>query len=146
MHGAQDWPSVARRMWVRIDMLHGELGVTVPGPGDRVALLDYLLANALKVSEHLRAGPGRDTFEAMCSRCHRSPGPAAAPPADWPAVVMRMERNMERMRVSGVTIHRRRRSSPTSGRPRSGSPPRPSLRRGRVASAAEPHTFPRDPD
>ena len=56
MHGAQDWPSVARRMWVRIDMLHGELGVTVPGPGDRVALLNYLIANALKVSAHLPPG------------------------------------------------------------------------------------------
>jgi len=103
MHAAQDWPSVARRMWVRIDMMHGELGVSVPGSGDRVALLNYLLANALKVSEHLRAAPGRDVFEAMCSRCHLLPDPRQHSPADWPAVVMRMERNMERMRVSGVT-------------------------------------------
>jgi cytochrome c5 len=103
MHGAQDWPSVARRMWVRIDMMHGELGVNVPGSGDRVALLNYLLANALKVADHLRPGPGRDVFEATCSRCHLLPDPQQHSSPDWPAVVMRMERNMERMKVSGVT-------------------------------------------
>jgi hypothetical protein len=103
MHAAQDWPSVARRMWVRIDMMHGELGVAVPGSGDRVALLNYLLANALKVSEHLPAGAGRDVFETMCSRCHLLPDPRQHSAPDWAAVVMRMERNMERMRVSGVT-------------------------------------------
>jgi hypothetical protein len=31
------------------------------------------------------------------------PDPRIHSPADWPAVVSRMERNMERMRVSGVT-------------------------------------------
>lgn len=103
MHAAQDWPSVARRMWVRIDMLHGELGVNVPGSAERVALLNYLLTNALKVAAHLPAGAGRDVFEAMCSRCHLLPDPRSHSAPDWPAVITRMERNMERMKVSGVT-------------------------------------------
>ncbi len=103
MHAAQDWPSVARRMWVWIDMMQGMLGVTSPTAADRIQLLDYLLANSLRVSAHLPAGRGRGTFEAICTRCHGLPDPRAHSPADWPTVVMRMERNMERMKVGGVT-------------------------------------------
>lgn len=102
-HAPQDWPSVARRMWVRIDMMHGELGVATPTSADRVQLLNYLLANALKVAQNLPPGAGREVFEERCSRCHTLPDPRSHSSADWPAVVMRMERNMERMRVSGVT-------------------------------------------
>ena len=102
-HAPQDWPSVARRMWIRIDMMHGELGVTVPSSADRVQLLGYLLANSLRVAENLPAGAGRDVFQERCSRCHTLPDPRSHSPADWPTVVMRMERNMERMKVSGVT-------------------------------------------
>jgi cytochrome c5 len=102
-HAAQDWPAVARRMWVRIDMLHGDLGVAVPAEGDRVAMLNYLMANALKVTDHLPDGAGRDVFSAMCSRCHLLPDPRQHSPADWPAVIERMERNMERMKVSGLS-------------------------------------------
>jgi len=103
MHASQDWPGVARRMWVRIDMMHGELGVSIPNEGDRVALLNYLLANSLKVADQLPAGAGRDVFAVMCSRCHNLPDPRSHSPADWGAVIMRMERNMERMRVAGLT-------------------------------------------
>ncbi|MDP3775226.1 MAG: hypothetical protein Q8Q85_13265 [Gemmatimonadales bacterium] len=103
MHAPQDWPSVARRMWVRIDMMHGELGVVTPTSADRMQLLNYVLANALKVAQNLPPGAGREVFEERCSRCHTLPDPRSHSSADWPAVVMRMERNMERMRVSGVT-------------------------------------------
>jgi cytochrome c5 len=102
-HAAQDWPSVARRMWVRIDMMHGELGVSVPAEADRVQLLTYLIAHAFPVAEQLPAGRGSAVFQAMCSRCHLLPDPRQHSPADWPAVVMRMERNMERMKVRGLT-------------------------------------------
>ena len=103
MHGAVDWPSVARRMWVRIDMMHGELGVQSPQEGDRGQLLNYLTSHALKVAERLPAGRGREAFQTVCSRCHQLPDPRAHGGADWPGVIMRMERNMERMKVSGVT-------------------------------------------
>lgn len=103
MHAAQDWPSVARRMWVRIDMMHGDLGVRTPTAADRIQLLDYLLAHALKVADSLPPGRGRDVFEATCSRCHLLPDPRVHSPADWPAVVLRMERNMDRMKIGGVT-------------------------------------------
>jgi len=103
MHAAQDWPSVTRRMWVRIDMMHGELGIVSPSSGDRVQLLNYLLAHSLRVADSLPAGRGRDVFEAICSRCHLLPDPRTHSPADWQAVVMRMERNMERMKIGGIT-------------------------------------------
>lgn len=103
MHAAQDWPSVARRMWVRIDMMHGELGIASPTSADRMQLLQYLLAHAMPVAATLPEGRGRAVFEATCSRCHTLPDPRAHSPADWPTVVMRMERNMERMHVAGVT-------------------------------------------
>lgn len=103
MHAAQDWPSVARRMWVRIDMMHGELGIATPTSAERIQLLNYLLAHALKVAEHLPAGSGKEVFETTCGRCHTLPDPRTHSPADWPTVVTRMERNMERMKVSGVS-------------------------------------------
>jgi cytochrome c5 len=102
-HASQDWPSVARRMWVRIDMMHGDLGVSVPAEGDRIAMLNYLMAHALKVAEHLPEGPGKNVFSAMCSRCHLLPDPRTHSPADWIAVIERMERNMQRMKVSGLS-------------------------------------------
>jgi cytochrome c5 len=102
-HASQDWPATARRMWVRIDMMHGDLGVANPSEGDRTALINYLMANAFKVTDNLPAGAGKETFEAMCARCHLLPDPRNHSSADWPSVVMRMERNMERMRVRGLT-------------------------------------------
>ena len=103
MHASQDWPSVARRMWVRIDMMHGELGIVTPTSADRVRLLEYLLGNSLRVSNSLPAGRGRETFQEVCGRCHLLPDPRTHSPADWPAVVLRMERNMERMKIGGVS-------------------------------------------
>jgi cytochrome c2 len=102
-HGAVEWPAVARRMWVRIDMMQGELGIHSPTEADRMQLLAYLTTHALKVSENLPAGPGRETFQQWCSRCHQLADPRSHSPADWSTVVMRMERNMERMKVPGIT-------------------------------------------
>jgi cytochrome c2 len=103
MHGAVDWPSVARRMWVRIDMMHGELGIRSPQEGDRTQLLNYLTSHALPVAQHLPAGAGRETFQTVCSRCHQLPDPKTHAGPDWPGVIMRMERNMEHMKVRGMT-------------------------------------------
>jgi cytochrome c5 len=102
-HGAQDWPFVARQMWLFIDQMRGELGVQSPSTAERAQLLSYLQANAVEVAASLPAGPGKAMFEATCARCHVLPDPRRHSPTDWPAVVMRMERNMERLRMSGVT-------------------------------------------
>lgn len=103
-HSATDWPSVARRMWLRMEWLPPSLGVRVPTGAERFTILSYLLANSLKVSgSMLPAGKGRDTFSAVCSQCHSLPDPRVHSPQDWTAVYARMERNMERMQVQPPT-------------------------------------------
>jgi cytochrome c5 len=103
-HSATDWPSIARRMWLRTEWLSPTLGVKVPTVAERFAMLDYLTTNALKVSAaNLPPGPGRETFELVCSRCHALPDPRVHSPADWPAVFSRMQQNMERMKVAPLT-------------------------------------------
>ena len=104
MHSATDWPGVARRMWLRMELLSPSLGVKVPTLPERFALLNYLTANALKVSgSNLPAGRGREAFAEICSRCHALPDPRVHSSADWPTVFARMEQNMTRMKVPPPT-------------------------------------------
>jgi len=103
MHGAQDWPFVARQMWLFIDQMQGELRVQSPSVLERAQLLAYLQAHALDVASSLPAGPGKAAFQATCARCHVLPDPRRHSAVDWPNVVMRMERNMERFHLSGVS-------------------------------------------
>ena len=104
MHSATDWPSIARRMWLRMEWLPTTLGVKVPTMGERFAMLDYLTGNALRVgAANLPRGAGRESFELVCSRCHALPDPRVHSPADWPAVFSRMQQNMERMKVTPLT-------------------------------------------
>lgn len=99
-HSATDWPGVVRRMWLRMEWLPDSFDIRTPPMGERFAMLQYLTANALKVSgATLPPGPGRETFTLTCSRCHDLPDPRVHSPQDWPTVVQRMERNVERMKV-----------------------------------------------
>ena len=100
-HSATDWPSVARRMWLRIDLLPRDLSVPSPSMADRQLLLKYLLDHALKVSTAaLPPGEGRDAFSETCSRCHALPDPRQHSPADWPTVVLRMGEHMDQMKLT----------------------------------------------
>lgn len=100
-HSATDWPGVARRMWLRMEWLPDSLGVKVPTNAERYEILQYLNANALRVSgSTLPAGQGREAFAEICSRCHALPDPRVHSKADWGIVFARMERNMERMKVA----------------------------------------------
>jgi len=104
MHAATDWPIVVRRMWLRMEELPESLGVKTPTPPERYEILQYLTVNALKESgATLPAGPGRDAFGTVCSRCHALPDPRDHSKSDWPIVYARMERNMERMKVAPPT-------------------------------------------
>ena len=104
MHSATDWPSIARRMWLRMELLPPALGVKVSTMAERFTMLDYMNANALKVSDaNLPAGRGREAFSPVCSRCHALPDPRVHSREDWPVVFARMERNMERMKVAPPT-------------------------------------------
>ncbi len=104
-HSATDWPSVARRMWLRTEWLPASLHVQVPSMGERYVLLNYLTANALATSDtaSLPPGPGRATFVEMCGRCHAVPDPKVHSAEDWPIVYGRMEQNMDRMSVPRPT-------------------------------------------
>src|SRR3989338_9133031 len=104
IHSATDWPSVARRMWLRMDLLPADAGIKMPTIQQRQAILNYLLTNALKVSNTtLPEGAGRATFSEICSRCHALPDPKNHSAADWPAVVMRMSDRMVQMKVDRPT-------------------------------------------
>ncbi|HLG05114.1 MAG TPA: hypothetical protein VI383_03110 [Gemmatimonadales bacterium] len=106
MHSATDWPRVLRRMWLRMGRLPDSLLVSDANEGERITLLNYLTANALRVSGvELPPGAGREDFALICSRCHALPDIRVHPARDWPAVFMRMERNMERMSVSQPTAN-----------------------------------------
>ncbi|MDH5315380.1 MAG: hypothetical protein OEW44_02765 [Gemmatimonadota bacterium] len=103
-HSATDWPRVLRRMWIRMDELPDSLGVKTLAEGERTRVSQYLMANALQVSDaDLPPGPGKADFEAICSRCHALPDIKTHSSQDWPSVYMRMERNMERMNVRPAT-------------------------------------------
>ena len=103
-HSATDWPSVARRMWLRMEMLPDSLGIAVPTQSDRYTILEYLTSNALVVSSaNLPPGPGREQFTVTCSQCHALPDPRVHSSQDWPQVYQRMTRNMERMKVKPPT-------------------------------------------
>jgi mono/diheme cytochrome c family protein len=100
MHSATDWPGIARRMWLRMELLPASQQVKVPTAAERFTILEYLNANALQVSgSSLPPGRGREAFAQVCSRCHALPDPRVHSRDDWPAVFSRMERNMERMQV-----------------------------------------------
>jgi cytochrome c5 len=100
MHSRTDWPSVARRMWLRTEGLSTKLIVKIASMGERFLMLEYLLANSLRVSgATLPPGPGRESFQLVCSRCHTLPDPKVHSAQDWPAVFARMETNMTRMKV-----------------------------------------------
>ncbi len=103
MHGAADWPGVTRRMWVRIDMMAGGLGVRIPNTSERAQLLAYLQRHALPVAERLPEGVGRELFASACSRCHVLVDPRMHSPPDWPVVVMRMRVNMVKMKMAQVS-------------------------------------------
>jgi cytochrome c5 len=103
-HSAVEWPVVNRRMWLRMEMLPDSLGIRVPEIGERVRITSYLTANALKVSaENIPPGNGQEAFVEVCSRCHALPDPRIHTAKDWPAVFLRMEGNIQRMRVKGPT-------------------------------------------
>ena len=104
MHSATDWPSVVRRMWLRMERLPEGRRVQIPDEGGRATMLTYLTNNALKVSgTNLPPGRGRAEFALVCSRCHALPDPRVHSAQDWLAVFLRMERNMERMKVTAPT-------------------------------------------
>ena len=114
MHEAKKWPVVFQRMVVRMrgrgnlgglmkDMMGG---VEAPSEEETGVLLAYLQKNGqtpidLKKYPEIFGAEGR-SFKLACEQCHVLPDPVRHTAAEWPAVVARMEKNMEWMnRVVG---------------------------------------------
>jgi cytochrome c2 len=115
MHEARRWPSVVERMVVRMQgrgnmgklMAEMMAGVEAPDPEEKKALVAYLRRHAQRPLDPRKYpevnAPSGESFRLACNQCHALPDPKRYSAAEWPAVVARMEKNMEWMnRVVGT--------------------------------------------
>jgi hypothetical protein len=122
MHEARKWPAIVERMALRMEgggnmgrlMADMMAGVEAPSPEDARAVVAYLRKHSQKALERKRYpevnSPAGESFRLACSQCHVLPDPRRHTPGEWPAVVARMQKNMEWMnRVVG--------SKPNPGEP-----------------------------
>ena len=116
MHHAAKWPTIVERMVLRMEgkgnygklMFEMMAGVRAPSPAETETLVAYLQRNAHKALDARRypeaftaAG---EPFRLACNQCHVLPDPERHTAAEWPAVVSRMQENMQWMnRVVGTT-------------------------------------------
>jgi hypothetical protein len=115
MHHAAKWPAVVERMVLRMrgrgnmgtlmaDMM---AGVRAPSEPETKQLVDYLRKHAQKPLDAKRYPevnqPAGEAFRLACNQCHVLPDPGRHTAREWPAVVARMQRNMQWMnRVVGT--------------------------------------------
>ena len=122
MHDAARWPSVVRRMVPRMQgkgnmgklMAEMMAGVHAPSPEETDAIVAYLASHGQKPIDPKRIpevnAPSAEPFRLACGQCHVLPDPRRHTAKEWPAVVARMQKNMEWMnRVVG--------SHPVKGEP-----------------------------
>jgi hypothetical protein len=122
MHHAQKWPRIVERMVLRmrgegnLGRLMSEMmaGVAAPSDEEAAALLAYLRRHAQQPLDPRAfpdvATPAAEPFRLACEQCHVLPDPRRYTAREWPAVVERMQRNMQWMnRVVG--------SQPVKGEP-----------------------------
>jgi hypothetical protein len=115
MHHAAKWPAIVDRMVVRMEgrgnmgrlMAEMMAGVKAPSPEETRTLIEYLQKNAQEPLDATRYPevnrPSGEAFRLACSQCHVLPDPKRHTRAEWPAVVARMQENMEWMnRVVGT--------------------------------------------
>jgi hypothetical protein len=122
MHDARRWPSVVLRMVPRMEgkgnlgRLMSEMmaGVEAPGPEDTQRIIAYLRKHAQRAIDPAQIpevnAPAAEPFRLACGQCHVLPDPRRHSAREWPAVVARMQKNMDWMnRVVG--------SKPVPGEP-----------------------------
>jgi cytochrome c5 len=114
MHDAARWRSVVRRMVPRMQgkgnmgKLMAEMmeGVQAPSAEEEAAIVAYLAKHGQRAIDAKRIpevnAPSAEPFRLACGQCHVLPDPRRHTAKDWPAVVARMQKNMEWMnRVVG---------------------------------------------
>jgi hypothetical protein len=107
MHHAAKWPTIVERMVLRMEgkgnmgrLMHEMMaGVQAPGADETKTLLAYLQKHAQKPLD-ARKVPAAFTaegepFRLACNQCHVLPDPKRYTAKQWPAVVARMQENME---------------------------------------------------
>lgn len=122
MHHAQKWRPIYDRMAARIEgrgnmgrlMADMMAGVSAPSEEESAVLVAYLEQNAqqpLDPKEIPEVNSRKaEAFRLACQQCHVLPDPKRHTAREWPAVVARMQKNMEWMnRVVG--------SHPAKGEP-----------------------------
>jgi hypothetical protein len=115
MHHAAKWPTTVERMVLRMEgkgnygalMFEMMAGVRAPSPEEARTLVAYLQKHgqkpldARKYPEAFTAAG--EPFRLACNQCHVLPDPKRYTAKEWPAVVARMQENMEWMnRVVGT--------------------------------------------
>ncbi|HEY6240139.1 MAG TPA: hypothetical protein VIW78_04815 [Burkholderiales bacterium] len=114
MHQAEKWPGIFERMVVRMRGKGnlGELmqdmmaGVEAPTAAEAEILLAYLQKYSqqpLDPNKYPAVNlPEGQSFKLACQQCHVLPDPQRHKASEWPAIVARMEKNMDWMnRVVG---------------------------------------------
>ena len=114
MHHAAKWPGIFERMVVRMkgkgnlgELMHDMMaGVEAPTVAEAETLLAYLQKYSQHPLDPKRYPainlPEGQSFKLACQQCHVLPDPRRHTASEWPAVVARMEKNMEWMnRVVG---------------------------------------------
>jgi len=114
MHHAAKWPPIVERMVLRMEgrgnlgVLMSEMmaGVKAPSHEEAATLVAYLRKHGQKPLDPARYpeinAPSGEAFRLACNQCHVLPDPRRHTAKEWPAVVARMQLNMEWMnRVVG---------------------------------------------
>jgi hypothetical protein len=114
MHHAQKWPAIVDRMVVRMEgrgnmgSLMSEMmaGVKAPDAQEKAVIVAYLQRHAQAPLDRARYPdvdtPAGEAFRLACDQCHVLPDPKRHTAREWPAVVARMQKNMQWMnRVVG---------------------------------------------
>jgi len=106
MHVARKWPPIVERMVLRMQgrgnmgrlMADMMAGVQAPGEEDTRLLAAYLRKHAQKALDPAHYPevntPAGESFRRACGQCHALPDPRRHTAAEWPAVVVRMQKNM----------------------------------------------------
>ncbi len=109
MHHAEKWLPVFDRMVVRMEgkgnmgklMADMMAGVAAPTADESKVLVAYLERNAQKALDPKKIpavnAPAAEAFRVACQQCHVLPDPTRHTAREWPAVVARMQKNMEWM-------------------------------------------------
>jgi len=109
MHDAAKWPAIFERMVVRMrgrgnlgELMHEMMaGVEAPTTAEAEILLAYLRKYSQRPLDPNKYPavnlPEGQSFKLACRQCHVLPDPQRHKASEWPAVVARMEKNMQWM-------------------------------------------------